>query len=244
MVFITFVEVAFHPFQIIFQGISECDKKETNSPVSTDLEMEIDFSSPPEEFTDQLVQLLKGDSPPIDAKNVEHHMILDLWDFPGQHEYYASYPVFFSPRAAYLLVYDLSKGLKDVVQTCFERGITETNLEHLLSWLVSLSTRGSPKPEVNDQNTKGEDLPYCGPPVFIVGTHADKPHEDIKTVIEPQIEKEISGKDYERHVIRPTCIFPVDNTRGSSDEGVKALQKEIMEVLKKEPYMEEEIPIR
>ena len=171
-------------------------------------------------------------------------MILDLWDFPGQHEYYASYPVFFSPRAAYLLVYDLRKGLKDVVETCFKQGLTETNLENLLSWLVSVSTRGSPKPEVNDQNTKGKVLPCCRPPVFIVGTHADKPHEDIKTVIEPQIEKEISGKYYERHVIRPTCIFPVDNTQGSSDEGVLALQKEIMEILKKEPYMGEEIPIR
>ena len=170
-------------------------------------------------------------------------MILDLWDLPGQYAYYASYPVFLSPRAAYLLVYDLSKGLKDVVQPCFKQGLKETHLENLLSWLVSLSTRGSPKPEVNDQNTKGEGRPCWRPPVFIVGTHADKPHEDIKTVMEPQIEKEISGKDYERHVIRPTCIFPVDNTRGSSDEGVASLQKKIMDVLKKEPYMGEEIPI-
>ena len=59
--------------------------------------------------------------------------------------------------------------------------------------------------------------------------------------MEKQIQREISGKDYERHVIRP--IFSVDNTQGSSDERVKALQKKIMEVLKKEPYMGEEIPI-
>ena len=184
--------------------------------------------------------MLKGDNPPIDAKTVEHHMILDLWDFTGHQAYYLSYPVFLSPRAAYLLVYDLSKGLKDIVQPCFNQGLKETNLENLLSWLVSISTRGSTKPEVNDQNTKREGRPCCRPPVFIVGTHADKPHEDIAEM-EKQIQREISGKDYERHVIRP--FFSVDNTQGSSDEGVAALKKEIMEVLKKEPYMGEEIPI-
>ena len=213
--------------------MSEKDKKETNSPVSTDLEIRIDFSLPPEQFTDQLVQLLEGDNPPIAAKTGEHHMILDLCDFPGQHEYYASYPVFLSPRAAYLLVYDLSKELKDIVQPCFNQGLKETNLETLLSWLVSISTRGSPKPEVNDQN--------CRPPVFIVGTHADKPHEDIAEM-KKQIQREISEKDYERHVIRP--IFSVNNTQGSSDKGVNALQQKIMEVLKEEPYMGEELPIR
>ena len=77
--------------------------------------------------------------------------------------------------------------------------------------------------------------------MFIVGTHADKPHEDI-TKMKKQIQREISGKDYERHVISP--IFSVDNTQGSSDEGVAALKKEIMEVLKKEPYIGEEIPVR
>ena len=195
---------------------------------------------PPEQFTDQLVQLLKGNNQPTAAKTGEHHMILDLWDLPGQYAYYASYPVFLSPRAAYLLVYDLSKGLKDVVQPCFKQGLKETHLENLLSWLVSLSTRGSPKPEVNDQNTKGEGRPCWRPPVFIVGTHADEAHADIAEM-EKEIQREIFGMDYESHVIRP--IFSVDNTRGSSDEGVASLQKKIMDVLKKEPYMGEEIPI-
>ena len=60
--------------------------------------------------------------------------------------------------------------------------------------------------------------------------------------VELQIQREISGKDYESHVVRP--FFSVDNTQGSSDERVVALQKQIMEVLKKEPYMGEEVPIR
>ena len=199
---------------------------------------------------DHLVQLLKNIDRQSDTTVVEHHYTLDLWDFAGQHVYYASYPVFLTTRAVYILVYDLSKELNDTAQPCFEqenRKIQlsnpnkETNLENLLSWLVSLRTMCSLKPDGNDWKTNVEDLPYCRPPVFIVGTHADKPYQDIKE-IESQIQQEISGKEYAVHVIRP--FFTVDNTQGSSDERVVALQKQIMEVLKQEPYMGEEVPIR
>ena len=97
------------------------------------------------------------------------------------------------------------------------------------------------KPEVNDKKTKVANLPYCRPPVIIVGTHADKPYQDIKEV-ELQIQQELSGKDYDPHVIRP--FFSVDNTQGSADKGVAALQERMIEVLKQEPYMGEEVPVR
>ena len=196
---------------------------------------------PPKEFTDHLVQRFKNVNNQSDTTVVEQYYTLDLWDFAGQHLYYASYPVFLSTRAVYILVHDLSKKLDDTAQPCFKQGIRkillsnpnkETNLESLLSWLVSLRTMCS---------VKEEDLPYCRPPVFIVGTHADKPYQDFKEV-ESQIQREISGKDYERHVIRP--LFSVDNTQGSSDEGVVSLKKRVSEVLKQEPYMGEEVPIR
>ena len=110
-------------------------------------------------------------------------------------------------------------------------------MEHLLSWLVSISNMHLLQPEVNE----GKNLPYVRPPVFIVGTHADKPHQDIKE-IESQIQREIFGKDFACHVIRP--FFSVDNTQGSSDERVVALQRRLFEVLRQEPYMGEEIPVR
>ena len=199
---------------------------------------------------DHLVQYLKSLNLQNDTTPVERHMTLDLWDFAGQHLYYASYPVFLSTRAVYMLVYNLSKGLKETAQPCFRQGVhdilldnpnKENNLENLLSWLESLSSICSLKPDVSERTTELEDLPYFRPPVFIVGTHVDEPHQDIKEM-ELQIKREISGKDYERHVIRP--FFSVDNTQGSSDEGVAALQKRIIEVLKQEPYMGEEVPIR
>ena len=54
-------------------------------------------------------------------------------------------------------------------------------------------------------------LPYLRPPVFIVGTHADKPYEDSETVTS-KILGEISSKEYGKHVIRP--FFFIDNTQG------------------------------
>ena len=199
---------------------------------------------------DHLVQHLKGLDLQSETTAVEHHITLDLWDFAGQHLYYASYPVFLSTRAVYMLVYNLSKGLKETAQPCFRQGVheillanpnNESNLENLLSWLVSLSSMCSLQSQVNERQTTLADLPYCRPPVFIVGTHADEPHQDIKEM-ELQIQREISGKDYESHVVRP--FFSVDNTQGSSDDGVAALQKRMIEVLKQEPYMGEEVPIR
>ena len=175
-------------------------------------------------------------------------MTLDLWDFAGQQLYYASYPVFLSTRAVYVLVYDLSKELKNTAQPYVRQGVLdtplenpngETNLDNLLSWLVSVSTMCSKTPKMN--SIKEEDLPYLRPPIFIVGTHADKPFQDIKEM-ELQIQREISGKDYECHVVRP--FFSVDNTRGSFGDGVGAFQKRMIEVLKQEPYMGEEVPAR
>ena len=206
---------------------------------------------PPEEFTEHLVQVLKSSNPQSDATAVEPQMTLDLWDFAGQQLYYASHPVFLSPRAIYLLVHDLSKDLNETAKPCYKQGIhtvtlsnvnKETNLDALCSWLASVSTMCSLKPEVNkSEKKKVDDVPYSRPPVFIVGTHADKTCQDIKE-INMHIQQEISGKDYEHHVVRP--IFSVDNTQGSSDEGVSALRKRIIDVLKQEPYMGEEIPVR
>ena len=187
---------------------------------------------PPEEFTNLLVQRLEGLNLESDTSAVEHHIILDLWDFAGQHLYYTCYPVFLSSRAVYLLVYNLNKGLNEIALPCFRRGLfdiplknasRETNLENLLSWLVTVSSICSSQSETTEGETKEADLPYSRPPVFIVGTHADKKQRKEIMEMESQIMKEISSKDYESHVILP--FFSVDNTQGSSDEEVAALQK-------------------
>ena len=85
----------------------------------------------------------------------------------------------------------------------------ETNMENLLSWLatvhgVALATDDPVDPDAQHR------LPYLRPPVFIVGTHADKPVEDI-AVIKKQIQERISGMEYEKHVVKP--LFCIDNTQ-------------------------------
>ena len=234
----------------LFQGAMDAKEGQESTKTPVIPQLKIDPALPPEEFTNLLVQRLEGLNPESDTSAVEHHMILDLWDFAGQHLYYTCYPVFLSSRAVYLLVYNLNKGLNEKALPCFRRGLfdihlnnasDETNLENLLSWLVTVSSICSSQSETTEGEKKEADLPYSRPPVFIVGTHADKKQHKEIMEMESQIMKEISSKDYESHVI---SYFSVDNTQGSSDEGVAALQKEIIELLKKEPYMGEEIPIR
>ena len=164
----------------------------------------------------------------------DRETVVTIWDFAGQHLYYASHPVFLSPRAVYLLVYNMSKELSAKMEPCVRQGVhdfiphssgDETNLDSILSWLVSvhnLSAEVKTKEEERD-----EERPYLRPPVIIVGTHSDTPFEDPKRM-ETQLKKSLSGKTYEQHVRRP--FFRVDNTRGGGDEGVVKVRQEIREV--------------
>ena len=216
-------------------------------PPALALKLNIDTAAVlPDNVTDLVVQYLQHLKLDEDIKAKE--AILTLWDFAGQHLYYASHSVFLSPRAVYALVYNLSKDLNATAEPCVRQGVhdivlenpnSETNLESLMAWLVSVhNIRPTTDGTSSSQDRK---LTYLRPPVFIIGTNADQPYEDAQKM-EKVIEKSVSGKKYEKHVIRP--FFAVDNTRALSDDGVQALQKRIMEVLKQEPYMGEEIPIR
>ncbi len=208
-------------------------------------QLKIDPALPPEEFTQYLIQHLQGLNLHTDSTSTEPVVDVDLWDFAGQHLYYASHPVFLSRRAIYLLVCNLSKDLNGTAEPCVRQGIHDvrlenpngqTNLDDLLSWLVSVSGTCPTK-----QERAEKELPYLRPPVFIVGTHADKPFQEIEKM-ELQIQKEISKKYCSGHVIRP--FISIDNTRSSSDSGVGKLQTGVMKVLKQEPYIGEEVPAR
>ena len=171
--------------------------------------------------TEYLKQLFLHDQQAVHDDNRQDPIVtLELWDFAGQHLYYASHPIFFSPRGVYVLVHNLSEPLDALAEPCVRQGLHdiflenpngETNMENLLSWLVTV--HGS-RPIGGEcvGKTEREDLAYLRPPVIIVGTHADKPVEDIN-VITSQIQRGISGKEYEKHVIRP--FFNVDNTTGN-----------------------------
>ena len=226
-----------------------------------DHELLVDTTSPSEEIKDRAVNLIKymnGE----DVKPEESVVSIELWDFAGQHLYYASHPVFLSSRALYILVCNLSKSLHDTAKPCVRQGSRnvdlenpngETNLENLLSWLSTVHSVAQMRRETCDDVE--EEVPHLRPPVIIVGTHADKPFEDIATM-KTEIQNAIAGKDYEEHVERP--IFSIDNTakllqskikkkvfgKNENIDKIQALQVKIMEVLRQEPYIGESIPIR
>ncbi|CAH3187991.1 unnamed protein product, partial [Porites lobata] len=215
---------------------------------------------PPGEIKKRAVKLikeLKGE----DVKAEESVVSIELWDFAGQHLYYASHPVFLSSRALYILVCNLSKSLHEPAKPCVRQGSRnvdlenpngETNLENLLSWLSTVHSVAQMRRETCDDVE--EEVPHLRPPVIIVGTHADKPFENIEAM-KTEIQNAIAGKDYEGHVVR--SIFSIDNTakllqnkirnvfrEDENIDDIRALRVKIMEVLRQEPYIGERIPVR
>ena len=190
--------------------------------LSTKSKMAINASVLPNAVENQADELLKNmiiEGVDADSAYIEKGSMItaDVWDFAGQHVYYAAHSVFLSSRAVYIVVHNLSKQLNARAQPCVRQGTreeplenpnNETNLENLLSWLVTVhNMRPTGEEMVETPNV----LPYLRPPVFIVGTHADKPYEDTKDVTS-KILREISSKEYGKHVIRP--FFYIDNTQG------------------------------
>ena len=213
--------------------------------VNNQLQLNINSTTLPNDVTDLVVRYLQSLRLEDDIKAKE--VILTLWDFAGQHLYYASHSVFLSGRAVYVLVYNLNKNLLATAEPCVRQGIndtwldnpnSETNLDNLLSWLVSVhNIRSDAKKSLKNEGTKQS---YLRPPVIIVGTNSDQPFEEVKTT-ERLIKKSISDKAYVKHIMRP--FFAVDNST-VNDEGVQKLRQRITEVLKNEPYMGEEVPLR
>ena len=248
-------------FRTLLQ-VGDPNEDSVSEPTLTepDHELVVDTTSPPEEIKKRAVELikeLKGE----DVKAEESVVSIELWDFAGQHLYYASHPLFLSSRALYILVCNLSKSLHDTAKPCVRQGSRnvdlenpngETNLENLLSWLSTVHSVAQMRRETCDDVEK--EVPHLRPPVIIVGTHADKPFEDIATM-KTEIQNAIAGKDYEGHVVRP--IFSIDNTakllqnkirnvfrKDENIDDIRALRVKIMEVLRQEPYIGEKIPVR
>ncbi|XP_074630317.1 uncharacterized protein LOC141889063 isoform X2 [Acropora palmata] len=229
------------------------EQKPVDKNDSNELQLNINSTTLPNDVlelmtndvTDLVVRYLQSLQLEDDIKSEK--VTLTLWDFAGQHLYYASHSVFLSGRAVYILVYNLNKNLLATAEPCVRQGVNnikldnannETNLDNLLSWLVSVhNIRSAAKENVAHQ---GKKLSYLQPPVIIVGTNLDQPFEEVNTM-EQRIKESLEYKEYERHVTAP--FFAVDN-KTENDEGVQKLRQRIIEILKNEPYMGEEVPLR
>ena len=206
------------------QVTDESNVDAVSKQTSAQSDLTIDPTSLPDEIRNQLTEYRRKHVKKGVSKE-ESVVIIDIWDFAGQHLYYASHPVFFSLQAIYVLVYNLSKSLNETAQPCVRQGTRnvilenpsgETNVENLLSWLSTVHGITKMRGETVD-GAHGK-LPYLQPPVLIVGTHADKPFEDIATM-KSEIRGKIAGKEYEGHVVMP--IFSIDNTATSLQHRIK-----------------------
>lgn len=59
---------------------------------------------------------------------------LSCWDFAGQEDFYATHQCFLTPRSVYLLVYDMSRGDKE--------------LPSIVSWLLNIHARAPQSPVI------------------------------------------------------------------------------------------------
>ena len=85
-------------------------------------------TSPPVDITKYVHRFLED----IKGEHVERQdsaVIMDVWDFSGQHLYYASHPLFLSSRALYILVHNLSKPLHAPAKPCVRQGTHNILLE-------------------------------------------------------------------------------------------------------------------
>ena len=217
----------------------DIEKNSSTSSADQDIPP-VDFSAAAllsEDGMELLIQYLQGRKFEDEIKAEE--FVINMWDFAGQHVYYASHPVFLSPRAVYILVYNLSKSLSAKAEPWVRQGATDHRLHNPIVHSIRGADVGD---DVKDADHQAKEKPgYLRPPVLIVGTHADQPFED-REIMKKCIEKGISGKKYQQQVKRP--FFYVDNTKSESDRGVQELKNKIMTLFKEGSCKSEKLPLR
>lgn len=185
-----------------------------------------------------------------ESEKKEENIYSVLWDFGGQSVYYTTHPLFLTPKAIYLLVYDLTKNPHDKASPIVKQGTfkqkedrycRKTNEDYLHLWLSSVFSLV----RKDWESFATGKLPERLPPVILVCTHADK------CARAKDLAREIYGsllcptKPYSAHLSK--TYFVVDNTKSGSDDEcpeVQRLRNEVREVAKQLPQLKESIPIK
>ena len=207
----------------------------------------------PEEVARLIEEMLQEDE---DA-NDEDDIYPVLWDFGGRSIYYETHPIFFTEKAIYILVSDLSRDPDKTAIPPVKAGFyidkvdtacKKTNLDHLDFWMSSIHFLESPDVLSSQKTTPNAShvLPRRLPPVFLVCTHADKPFggsnaRDLALKMHGFLQR----KTYGEHLYKD--VFVVDNTKSGSEEEcteIRRLREEIFAVAKELQLTKEEIPVR
>ncbi|XP_068722471.1 uncharacterized protein [Montipora capricornis] len=201
-----------------------------------------------------LVEMYLKEDNKVKREEGEEDIYSVLWDFAGQSVYYATHPVFLTPRAIYLLVNNLSQNPHAKAKPVVKHGIfrkrkdifnVKTNLNYLDLWMSSVASLAI-QDERREVNPESEVLPMKLPPVFLVCTHADKPYGggDPWTLAK-DVFGSLRSKPHKSHLYDD--FFVVDNTKSGHQvecSEVVRLREEVLEVAKKLPHLKEPIPIK
>ena len=223
----------------------------SNESVQTSRHAENEDNKPriPSDVQTAMIKFLENNSK---VEDEEVHAV--LWDFAGQSVYYTTHPIFLTPRAIYLLAYDLSKNPHEKAQPVPRQGRfqefadncgLEFNSDYLDFWMSSVASLASQE-EIDQVRSESEVLPEKLPVVFLVCTHADKPYDSLHSpkTLANELYGSLRNKPFKRHLRN---LFVVDNTKsgsGSECPGVKHLREELLTVAKQLPQMKEPIPIK
>ena len=191
----------------------------------------------PKELTPLVAEFLRRQESQ-DGEGNDRETVLDIWDFAGQHLYYATHPVFFSHKAVYLLVHNLSKNLDELAEPSVKHGgrhtvplkntSHETNLDMLLSWLVSIHSIRLPSVDQDFINTCRSTLRCLPPPVLLVGTHADMVSAGDIEEAHAKMTSNLKGKAFQGDVLGR--FYKVDNTKSSDSPGVRDIQLKVWDI--------------
>lgn len=200
------------------------------------------LENPVPEVPDKIAKLTKR-LLDLEVKKEVEEIFSILWDFGGQSVYYATHPIFLTPRAIYLLIYDMSRDPNEVKSSIVSRQgndfSVQSPLNNLEFWLSSISLLAVENNDIENLSTKL-------PTVFLVCTHADKPCNggDAK-VLAKQLLDSLQNKPFSNHLYAD--VFAVDNTKSGSErecEEVVRLRTEVCAVAEQLLQRKEEIPIK
>ena len=227
------------------------------SDETSPLEISSDANSSPDSITRMpgniasLIEVLLREGDEVDDKEDLYSV---LWDFGGQTVYYATHPLFLTPRAIYLLVYDLSRDPRGRAKSVMRQGMFtkfedsfdfRSNFDYLEFWMSSVASLAI-EDESDHQVPRSTLLPEKLPPVFLVCTHADVTYGGVNsTTLANEVFGSLQTKPYETHLYHN--VFVVDNTKSGSEfecPEVRRLRKEVLDVAKELPQMKEAIPIK
>ena len=138
-----------------------------------------------EKIPEEIETLIKNLRDEIGKMESEDDIYSVLWDFAGESVYYETHQLFLTPKAIYLLVYDLSRDPEESEQPVKKQGVfekieekscTKTNLDYLDHRMTSVSLQSSPNEDHDLYSASTSTvLPKTLPPVFLVCTHSDQP---------------------------------------------------------------------